>query len=190
MPAVPGGGPGSGQSLLATPNGGGDSGGGDSGGGNSGGGDSGGGDSGGGDSGGGDSNVRTVSGSSNTGGTPPGATTAGGPPVYVDTNALATGIPQVTALAMRLGTVNASLSSTLAGLGEPWGGPNDPIGKTFAEAYLPARDDLLTGLSGTQNVLSSTADGITTMVRGYTNTEENNIIPNIKSGIGDTNHKA
>ena len=39
-------------------------------------------------------------------------------------------------------------------------------------------------------MLGSTADGITTMVRGYTNTEQNNIIPNSKSGISDTNHKA
>jgi hypothetical protein len=101
-----------------------------------------------------------------------------GQSVYVNTGQLALGMPAVTALSMRLGTIFGGISA-LDSLGECWGGPDDDTGKQFGEAYMPARDQMHEGLYGTKSVLDSTADGINTMVRGYSSTEDANTIPNL-----------
>jgi hypothetical protein len=123
--------------------------------------------------------------SGSTGSGSAGGNAAGGS-VSVDTDQLAQAVPAVTALSMRLAAINASLSGTIMGLGEPWGGKDDSIGGPFGQAYEPARDQILTGLSGTQQALESTADGLGTMVKGYTSTEDANTIPDLGAiGSGD-----
>jgi hypothetical protein len=54
-----------------------------------------------------------------------------------------------------------------------WG--NDSIGRMFASAYQPAADNVLTGIKSIADSLANTVQGIITMIKGYTDTEENNI---------------
>ena len=99
-----------------------------------------------------------------------------GDQVSVNTDRLGVAIPQVEQLSNRINEIYSTVNSTADDLGECWGGEDDPIGKSFAEGYLPARDQVNLGLSGTRDVLDSTATGIHTMVRGYVTTEENNTV--------------
>jgi hypothetical protein len=66
-----------------------------------------------------------------------GGSGASGPPVHINTDLIALGIPQVTDFGNRITTIHATLMSAIGGLGEPWG--DDENGAMFAESYLPAR---------------------------------------------------
>ena len=100
---------------------------------------------------------------------------ASGPPVHIDTDLIALGIPQVTDFGNRITAIHATLMSTIGGLGEPWG--DDENGAVFAESYLPARDQFDRGMTDTRTALDTTVDDINTTVRGYTETENGNTVP-------------
>jgi hypothetical protein len=54
-----------------------------------------------------------------------------------------------------------------------WG--NDKIGEMFGVSYLSAAGNVLTGIKSLGLSLINTMQGINTMIKGYTDTEENNI---------------
>jgi hypothetical protein len=99
-----------------------------------------------------------------------------GDQVSVNTDRLGVAIPQVQQLSNRINEIYTGVNDTADGLGECWGGDDDPIGRSFAEGYKPGRDQVNLGLSGTRDVVDSTATGIHTWERGLVQTEENNTI--------------
>jgi hypothetical protein len=104
-----------------------------------------------------------------TPGVPAGAMS--GPAVYVDTSQLALGIPQVTALSMRLGTILGGVRG-LDSLGQPWGPPGDATGDQFGPTYQAGNDQWQQAVSGMKDVTDSSSDRIGQMSRGYGSTEQ------------------
>jgi uncharacterized protein YukE len=90
----------------------------------------------------------------------------------VDPDGLAKNAPNVRAYSDQMRQVVTRLQTRLGELGDCWG--DDPMGKSFEEAYLSPRDQMVTGLLGIVDVLDSTADGLETMAKGFHQTEETN----------------
>ncbi|KUO15552.1 WXG100 family type VII secretion target [Streptomyces dysideae] len=88
----------------------------------------------------------------------------------VDTDALATAAPEIMRLAQRVNRVNSLLESRTSALGECWG--HDAGGRQFAQQYMRPRNQLLKGLGSASKVLDSMADGVQTMAKGFSKTEE------------------
>jgi uncharacterized protein YukE len=91
----------------------------------------------------------------------------------VDPDALAKNAPHVRAFSDQMRNVVTRLQGRLDSLGDCWG--DDPMGKAFATNYLNPRDQMFDGLSGLVDVLDSTADGLETMAKGFTQTEDQNV---------------
>jgi hypothetical protein len=96
--------------------------------------------------------------------------------VFVDTDALSRAVLLTSELSERLAGIYAGLAGTVGSLGNVWGPKNDPIGGPFGKVYEPNSQALLAGIGSTGQSLGSTGDGIKTLVKGYTATEEANIL--------------
>ena len=70
---------------------------------------------------------------------------------------------------------------------EPWG--RDPTGKAFVSTYAGPKEELLSGLDGTSNVVSSTADGVKTMATGYHGNETDNTAAAKALSSGSTDNR-
>jgi uncharacterized protein YukE len=90
----------------------------------------------------------------------------------VNTDGIASAVPGVVDIGNQIAGVLTTLQGTLAGLGEPWG--DDGPGQAFAAQYHGPRQQIEDTLSSSRDVLHSTADGITTMAKGFAVTEEQN----------------
>ena len=98
-----------------------------------------------------------------------------GDPVSVDTDRMGMATPEIAHLADLARGIHSTLLDAIEGLGECWGGDDDPTGKVFAAQYKPAVDQLVKGIKDTWGVLTSAGDGLVTMVKGFTATETENI---------------
>jgi uncharacterized protein YukE len=92
--------------------------------------------------------------------------------VSVNTDGLLAAAPGLSDLAGRVRDVYTSLAATLDELGQPWG--DDQTGEAFVANYQDPKEQLLTGIDSTGSVLSSTADGVVTMAKGFAQTEAEN----------------
>jgi uncharacterized protein YukE len=103
----------------------------------------------------------------------------------VDTDALAKASPEIRRLAQRINRLNSKLESGVNSLGECWG--NDRNGQQFAKQYVKPKTQLLIGLDKASKVLDSMADGVETMSKGFTKTEEQamDAASDIKKDLGD-----
>jgi hypothetical protein len=90
----------------------------------------------------------------------------------VDTGALAKAVPPTRQLAEHVLNVKSSALGRLNELGEPWG--DDVFGQQFLEQYLGPASNLLDGFESVFEALSSMADGVDTMHKGLTRTEQQN----------------
>jgi|SRR5215475_5510783 len=93
-------------------------------------------------------------------------------PFFVDTHGISRGMPGFRELADQVRSASEYLHGNLEALGDCWG--DDSSGRHFAEQYLPAKDQMADGTRELYTVLESTADGIETMARGFTHTEQQN----------------
>ena len=94
--------------------------------------------------------------------------------VWVDTERLVRAVPGLTELSHDVAGVYSDLIAELNGLGRCWG--DDATGQAFERQYIAPRDELLMGMRDTRDVIDSTGQGILTMVKGYTATEEGNTV--------------
>jgi hypothetical protein len=92
--------------------------------------------------------------------------------ISVDTDRLGVSIPEFSELRRHLGSIHGTLYGTLEELDGCWG--DDATGRMFGEGVVPGRNQLYTGFRGSDDVLSSAEDGLTSMVHTYVNTEEEN----------------
>jgi hypothetical protein len=99
----------------------------------------------------------------------------------VDTDQMTKVMPQVDELENRLAAANNGLVADATPLENAAG--DDAAGKAFYDAYSTARDQITGATRDLQTITASIRDGINTMVRGYTQTEEDNTIatPNSNS---------
>jgi hypothetical protein len=100
----------------------------------------------------------------------------------VDTDGLARAMPAFQELGDRMASVAKSLEAKLSALGEPWG--EDRTGGDVLRQYQFPKEELLTGIADTGQVLGSTAEGVTTMAKGFAKLEENNLdaVRNLTAG--------
>jgi uncharacterized protein YukE len=76
-------------------------------------------------------------------------------------------------LAEQVRGIGTGLQSRIEELGDCWG--DDDTGQQFYNQYATPRDQILEGVSGTGDVLDSTADGIKTMATQYQQLEDENV---------------
>jgi uncharacterized protein YukE len=89
-----------------------------------------------------------------------------------DPESILAAAPPFQRLAGDVADVVNTLQSRLSALGKPWG--DDETGRMFEEGYLENSEDFRDGIGNIQQGLSGTADGLTTMGRGFEATEEGN----------------
>ena len=92
--------------------------------------------------------------------------------VFVNTDALAAGIPIIRGLMQRLKSISDYASGTIGGLNLNRG---DSYGDSFASVNDPMSGQLLGGLNDASSVFGDTADGADSMRSNYINTENNNV---------------
>jgi uncharacterized protein YukE len=103
--------------------------------------------------------------------------------VSVNTQGMSNAIPGFEALVGRVGSASSTFASRLAEAGAAWGG--DATGKAFANSYLSANENLKDALPGVANVLRSGDERMTTSVKGYVGTnDQNNAAIDLGSGDG------
>lgn len=91
----------------------------------------------------------------------------------VDTEGLNNQIPYMRELAEGFRSVGTSLQATLDALGECWG--QDATGQQFFGQYDNPRQEWIEGISGTSDVVDSTADGVRTMAVQFDRLEQRNV---------------
>jgi len=91
----------------------------------------------------------------------------------VNTDGLHNQIPYMQELAEQVRGIGTGLQARIEELGDCWG--DDDTGQQFYNQYATPRDQILEGVSGTGDVLDSTADGIKTMATQYQQLEDENV---------------
>jgi hypothetical protein len=95
--------------------------------------------------------------------------------VRVDTEALNLTLGVVGNAANRLAGISGMIKSFTQDYSGAWGTGNDPAAQKFAAGYLPAEEELSAGVQASAAAYTGASDGVDTMVKGYTKTEEDNI---------------
>ena len=91
----------------------------------------------------------------------------------VDSDALAAAVPALVSLReLQAGHLN-TLNNAIAELGDCWKG--GATGEQFAANYLGPAQKLLAAAASLDSVTASTADGISTMAKGFGETEDGNV---------------
>jgi hypothetical protein len=72
-------------------------------------------------------------------------------------------------LHLRMVSLSTGLQSRLAAFGQPWG--DDKNGQAFYQQYGPAKDNLVEGVQDLATVTGQAADGLRTMQKGFSQTE-------------------
>ncbi|KUO09355.1 hypothetical protein [Streptomyces sp. DSM 15324] len=91
----------------------------------------------------------------------------------IDTDGVGAGATGLRAAAAQLASIISTLDSGVDAQHQPWG--DDKIGQGFAGQWVPSKNDLLDSGRDLARVLESAADGIETMAKGFTATEDENI---------------
>jgi uncharacterized protein YukE len=94
--------------------------------------------------------------------------------IRIDTDQFATGAEFTDLLAQNLAGMVADLQTSLAGYGDVWG--DDTAGRTFHATYSVTSQQVTDGVSGIALALESATDGLKALVKGYTATEEANVV--------------
>lgn len=108
------------------------------------------------------------------------------PNIKVDTDALTPAEAAYTAAADRVTRIYGLANATNDEYTGCWG--DDATGRMFGAAYGPAADKVLIGIKSVGGSLTDTVDGIVTMIKGYTDTENDNIsavhgLPNVPDDV-------
>ena len=93
---------------------------------------------------------------------------------WVDTDRMAKVAPQVDELERKLGAVHDALVAGVAPLDGAAG--DDAPGRAFYDTYSTTRDQIVGATRDLRTITGSIRDGITTMINGYSATEEDNIV--------------
>jgi hypothetical protein len=95
--------------------------------------------------------------------------------VWVDTDRMSTVLPQVNVLAEK---THQTRDGLLARLGTLYDAPgDDAAGRAFREQHDPMSHMVVGAMLDFVQITNGVVDGIHTMVRGYTATEEGNTVP-------------
>jgi len=95
------------------------------------------------------------------------------PNIKVDTDALTPAEASYTGAGDEIDRIYGLANATNDEYAGCWG--DDDTGQMFGAAYLPAAENVLIGIKSIGDSLTSTVQGIATMIKGYTDTENDNI---------------
>jgi uncharacterized protein YukE len=105
------------------------------------------------------------------------------PEVSVDTDAMTNAASSILDLTGQFQGIYSRLSARLGEAGKAWG--DDATGQAFEANYNQPKTSVLNGLSGSAQALDSTYQGVTTMAKGFADTEaENKASIHLGAGAG------
>jgi hypothetical protein len=93
--------------------------------------------------------------------------------IRVDTEAMQPGLDALSAVADQVSRIYGAAQSAYEENYGCWG--RDQNGQEFSSSYVGAAEGVLGAIRQIGNVVSSTRDGLDTTIKGYTDTENNNV---------------